>query len=178
MRGNSERVAENPYLEERADMIKTIAIIMTLAACGSDKRADPKAEPAPIAKVDPLEQRCVEWGASYYKAIGSHPTLTDGSSADDEAKARCKRSIDAYPNPKIAETERAIDEAIGRAANAYGSTNAAKTMIANASYSADPTGTKAQGESALAAAEAEGNAAWAEAEALKRTLARLRAESR
>ncbi len=136
-------------------MRAVLLLALAAVACGKSE--------TPAAKVDPLEARCVEWGVAHYKEIDSYPVLTNGTRAADEAAARCKTSIDAYPNPGIAETQRAI-----------------KTIDAKISEVADVvvgSDGRKEAERDHAAAKQEWNALRKEREALAARLTQMRAEA-
>lgn len=43
------------------------------------------------------EEKCAERGVAFFKEIGSYPYLSNGASAEKEAKERCSRSLKAFP---------------------------------------------------------------------------------
>lgn len=161
-----------------------MAVLLAAIGCVGDKRTEPKAEPAaPVAKQDPIEERCVAWGVAHYKQIGSYPTLTDGTKAEDEARAKCKRAIDAYPNPLIAETERAIVELESTilTSDAKKAVDAAEAEYSKAQKITDIEKWKvavAEAGQKRDEARAKLAALFDESKALRAKLARLRAEEK
>ena len=73
-------------------LIFSVLTCLTLIAC----------EPTPQSKVSKQEEinKCVNRGISYFKEIGSYPTLNSdpnkGRKAEEVALERCKRTTTAF----------------------------------------------------------------------------------
>lgn len=71
-------------------MVQVFACIVALLSVAGCGKSDP----------DPQIEACVERGVSYFKEMGSYPTLKSapnaGRSAEDVARERCNRTTTAF----------------------------------------------------------------------------------
>lgn len=68
-------------------LLVIVAISMTISFCGnSEKKQEREQEYGD----------CVRRGVKYFSSIGSYPLLSDGRHADDVARDRCSRTLEAF----------------------------------------------------------------------------------
>ena len=78
-------------------MRKLLVLMMTVTACGSERRAPPPPAQSGEWQHASTVAGCVADGVAYFKEIGSYPTLSDGRNAEEVASERCQRTLTAFP---------------------------------------------------------------------------------